>query len=528
MKISVFLALTFFSFLMSELIRCYWLQRPDGWHHRVIAAAITSASVTVVLAAIDWLVGVREVTLVTMCFLLYATLSMGYKKRVVRKVPSKGRGPIDKTTLIRNVIVAILGVLNLIGFLALQFLFPANAAWNFGAFLNFIMIGRFLYKGYKKAKPVAVLGVTAFLVIYALLPRSGPPSPVDILFMVFTGAGCFLFIGVLNSDRLAQSIFIFYELIYLAAIFRFTLQSLGELDSIRKGLSFSLGSLHLGALLLTTIVMFRQIASQEGFHQWSKSILKSLAEPFRGLQKIEWFGILVIVIAAISAFVDSPMLDKYVGSLYRIFIGIFQNVIEPAPRIIFEELFFLFGFHAPAWFVPAFLIFGFLLRIAHLHSQRYADTTLWVVIMERIRGLDQFEDSSVSSRAGFSTNEVTMGVIILNFMIMATLLSVAGWNPIRTLAPDGGVTILSALAVGVAGYLLGAVAKELHYLHDRLDGRTGLIFNYILLIMRIGFFGPALVIISPLIAWRTLFASLIIGVVLLLLSSGVDLIRPEL
>jgi hypothetical protein len=408
-----------------------------------------------------------------------------------------------------------------------QILFPTNAAWFLGIALNLYFLVRAMHSHFSSAKIALSLGFLLWATLAAFVPRNPSPDLADRLLIINMLISSALGIGTLTGHRITKLLYsIYFSCVLVAFVSGLladeTLNVSSALIPIAVATAFGL------SIGLELHKYLRQIRHEEGFATYFTSIGRNTLEPFKALGWIEYFGIFVVAISLIRIASNIAPLEKLLGSLYRIFIEIYSNTIEIVPNIIFEEAFFLFGKSAPVWLTPTLVIVGVLIRAADLHSKRYGDAPLWTAILERIVNPSSHIQIGEGKKNAFSGKEIEAAISLLNFMIVASVLSYYDINPLRWFAPQGGVSIWSLLAVGVTAYCLGALAKMLHELPQKYDGRWVMGVIYILVFLRGLYYGPALVLIAPFVAWRILIVSICMIVLLAAFSTGIDLVRPEI
>lgn len=412
--------------------------------------------------------------------------------------------------------------------LKVESIFKLSQPYILALVANAGLYAYYFEKYYQDYKPQLLLLALLFILFTCSLPRTPSPGFIDRWTIFQCYIGVFLGIGSLLRHRFLQFFFLLYVAVHVVTAVYIIGGHVKNAASMNYWI-FVPGLIYFGAFLAEVSKLHASIIQAGGYRNALKQGAISVIEPFRGLGWVEWFGVLIIALSILRIASGTGAMDRLLGSLYRTFVELYKSTIELIPDILVQEFFFFF-FNAapPIWLAPVLIVLGIFLRAADLHSKRYEDSPIWNVIVGKIIYPNCDNEYDFMSASQFSNKPLESAVLIFNFMVVTSILSILGINPIQWLAPNGGASSASIIFVCVAGFFMGALAKGIMDLPPKLDGVSFYLVTYSIIAVRGLYYGPSLIVLSPLVAWRILLISLVICVTLALLSVGVDLVRPEL
>lgn len=393
--------------------------------------------------------------------------------------------------------------------------------------MNVLLYLYFVQHYFKEYRPQFILLAFLFILFVCSLPRTPSPDFVTRWTIFQSYIGVFLAFGSLFRLYSLQFFFTIYVAIHAILAIHILSSHSDQVIALNPSIVIP-ASIYFGALLVEILKLHFLTMEAGGYRISARRVIDSIIEPFRGLGWVEWLGILVSVLSLLRLISGTEVLDRLLGSLYRLFIGFYKNTVEIVPDFLIDEVFFyFFDASPPTWLTPIVILLGIFLRCANLHSNRYEETPIWNIILGKIiypSGDLDFKGKTVS---GFSGVPFEISVNVFNFMIVTSILSILNINPIQWLAPRGGVSIESIIFVCIAGFISGILLKQIMSLPYHLNGIRFIIVIIIIIIFRTIYYGPALIFISPFVAWRILIITFAMSLSLLLLSSGIDLVRPS-
>lgn len=226
----------------------------------------------------------------------------------------------------------------------------------------------------------------------------------------------------------------------------------------------------------------------------------------------EWLGVALLVLSIIRLW---GFFVEFHGWVVGLLMGFYRGAIEWLPQLTVETIAAFFGVKpSPAW-IAMFLFVGICVRAADLHSRHHVRVDLWESIKSRIRhGNDELAEDM------FATKSVMLVSAFMSAMIVLSVLTALGINPIRYWAGNKIMTVPSIIGICIVAYTAGMLAKAFREA-EQAEGGVGVFARIIAVLVRGLLYGLPLLVLAPFIAWRlvlfcTLLAVAIVAVNVLL------------